>query len=253
VLVVCNGIYKSGSTWVYMIARELLDTSPVRDGWRESYNENNIKLTSSFLNESNVTDDNYVVKSHCYNRRFLELLMKNYPSVVLYSDRGDFELIQSHYHHFFHEKMKVPFFIYLMTFGALKIIENHVFRAVVESGSLYSLRIDFKELKDDPVKVVMDISETLGVITPEELAIAIVEKTNMKNQRNDQVKTGMSNRDWFFDRKEKKVSGSSEKLFFLLNATFKFLSRSNFYVSLVVRLFQKLKNRSEFSRFIKNK
>lgn len=252
-LIVCNGIYKSGSTWVYMIVRELIETSPVRDRWTENYNKKNIKLTSSFLNESNITDDNYAVKSHCYNRKFLELLMEDYSAIVLYSDRGDFELIQSHYHHFSYEKMKVPFFIYLMTFGFFKMIENQAFRAVVELDSLYSLKVNFRELKENPIKVVMDISKALGVVTTEDLARLIVEKTNMKNRRNDQVKTGMSNRDWFFDRKEEPASRASRGLFCLLNATSKFLLRSDLLTSLITSLFQKIKNRSEFSRFINSR
>lgn len=252
-LIVCNGIYKSGSTWVYMISKELIETSPLRDGWAEHYNEKNIKLTSSFLSESNTVDDNYAVKSHCYNRQFLELLMKDYSSIVLYSDRDDFELIQSHYHHFSYEKLKLPFFIYLMTFGFFKMVENQVFKAVVELDSLYSLKVNFRELKENPVKVVMDISDALGVVTTEELARLIVEKTNMKNRRNDKTKTGMSDRDWFFDRKEEQASRVSKNLFSLLNAASKALSCSDLLVSLMASLFQKIKNRSEYSRFINSR
>jgi len=73
--IVCNGIYKSGSTWVFLMLLELVGQKQAPANWRDLNQDNTIDILlppAEVLNAAGSRD--LVSKVHSYERDFLSAL-----------------------------------------------------------------------------------------------------------------------------------------------------------------------------------
>jgi hypothetical protein len=103
VLVVCNGPFKSGSTWLYEIARALVNPESLpaeyaEPSWLpiESIRPRRLR---SFLARGDLQDRNLVVKQHLSRPRHVRLLA-DVPGVLVLDIRRDLRdvVVSSYYH-----------------------------------------------------------------------------------------------------------------------------------------------------------
>ena len=103
-LVVCNGPFKSGSTWLYEIARRLVEPEPmprefVASVWLpvETIPHNDL---ARFVAEADLAAHDYVVKEHMGRPRRVRFLVES-PDVVLVDIKRDLrDVAVSSFHHF---------------------------------------------------------------------------------------------------------------------------------------------------------
>lgn len=106
--IICNGAFKSGSTWLFNMLRftlpwlKILPEYQDKKAWRgESIAESAL---SQFLREVDYLNQNYIIKSHYYNTKTRDLLIK-YKSVYIFNIKRDIrDVIVSSYYHYKREE-----------------------------------------------------------------------------------------------------------------------------------------------------
>ena len=86
-LVICNGAFKSGSTWVYGLVESILDCqdiplTPIGESYGKNPNSPS-KIAESklqlFIDSEDVADHNYLTKAHFFSK---ETFARDYPQAV---------------------------------------------------------------------------------------------------------------------------------------------------------------------------
>ena len=88
-LIICNGVFKSGSTWLHAIVTELLFLRDIKISTINKKYTNNVKSPTSiveskfleFLKNEDFSKKNYINKSHFSSE---EVINKEYPDSVYF-------------------------------------------------------------------------------------------------------------------------------------------------------------------------
>ena len=130
-LIICNGNFKSGSTWLHFIVSEILKLKGINIfDTKEKYTNNVNSPTSiveSKLNEFLINEDYktnyYLTKSHYLSKKTFNMKAdKNIK--FFFIDREINDVIVSHFHHFkIRSKLKLSFQTYFFFIGKLKAYE----------------------------------------------------------------------------------------------------------------------------------
>ena len=130
-LIICNGNFKSGSTWLHFIVSEILKLKGINIfDTKEKYTNNVNSPTSiveSKLNEFLINEDYktnyYLTKSHYLSKKTFNMKAdKNIK--FFFIDREINDVIVSHFHHFkIRIKLKLSFQTYFFFIGKLKAYE----------------------------------------------------------------------------------------------------------------------------------
>src|SRR3954464_6403407 len=89
VLIICNGAYKSGSTWLFRILLSMTRYNLIPEQYHApGWNGLGIKpsLLAKFLKTENYRDTNYILKGHFFHQYHLIL---SYPHVTVMNIRRD--------------------------------------------------------------------------------------------------------------------------------------------------------------------
>ncbi|MAO72353.1 MAG: hypothetical protein CMD02_07615 [Flavobacteriales bacterium] len=192
-LIVCNGIFKSGSTWLHAIVLEILKIKEVRVSKIDKKYTNNVKSPTpiieskfeEFLRNEDYKNRTFVNKSHFFQ---VSTLNKNYNEsvVFLFSERDLKDSIVSHY---FHVKKKYnyisSFSIYYWTIGRLKAYEivrfNQMYRNYFNDDNF----IHYSTLINNFSSAVQKIANLIGFssLSKEEIN-NLKENTSLSNMRN---------------------------------------------------------------------
>lgn len=134
-LIICNGTFKSGSSWLHAIVIEILKIKSISIS--DVPNIYNLNLTSptrilernlpGFIEKEDFISKTYVTKSHYFR---LETLSYKYSNsvVFLFIERDLKDAIVSHYFHFRNYRInKISFSIYFWLIGVFKAYEIYVF------------------------------------------------------------------------------------------------------------------------------
>ncbi len=245
-LIVCNGAFKSGSSWLHAVIVEVLRVNKIYIYDVPTKYTNNINSPTTiveskffdFLKNEDYHTRNYITKSHYY---LDSTINGRYGSDIhfFFVQRDIKDAIVSHFHHL---KMKY-FFIrsfnfYYFLIGRLKAFEiltfNNKYRQAFGDKNFFQ----YVDMKTDFESVVLTISSRLGlkILSKEEIAI-VKENTSIKKMRNDLLSgkakyysTVNKNRDslirkgqvgdwvhYFNDRQTKDIKriNLNKKLFFL--------------------------------------
>jgi hypothetical protein len=103
-LIVCNGAFKSGSTWLFRIAKLIILSKPIPSEFHsfEKWHGQSIasdKL-SEFLEKVDYKNENYVCKSHYDDVNIRELLLSFNGVYILNIKRDIRDVIVSAYYHY---------------------------------------------------------------------------------------------------------------------------------------------------------
>ena len=134
-LIICNGAFKSGSSWLHAILVELtivkkLNLQKVPEKYTNDINSPTTIIESrlcKFLNDESYKTENFLTKAHF----FKESTLKNqYPPEVkmLFIERDMRDAIVSHYFHIRNKyRFKISFVLYYYFLGRYKVYEISLF------------------------------------------------------------------------------------------------------------------------------
>ena len=192
-LVLANGVFKSGSTWLRDIALNLIefDTLPPEYATRKLSHWINVRMIARLL-EDKEKSGVYLSKTHIFEPALVAYLLKRKDVRILNITRDIRDVIVSHFYHFNRERSaSLTFSDYYWKIGRYKAWEIVVYDKLwsIESENLFVTR--FEDLKLDYASQVDRLARFLGrSVSPEEIE-SISKKTSLKNlmkQRNEQDK-----------------------------------------------------------------
>ncbi|WP_405223951.1 sulfotransferase domain-containing protein [Lentisalinibacter sediminis] len=211
-LIVCNGVYKSGSTWIFTMLVDLIDQKELPEDWEAARHPRNINL---FHDPQGIFDAarelHLVAKIHSYDRDWLRFLIDKGARVVV-TRRSRVDTLLSHYHHFSNEKFRLPFVLYAMTIGLLKSIEIVLYESVATQPEFAHCVIAYEDMRTDPRAALMTVVEKLGIGATEERISTVAIEANMRSRAFAEKFPGREDRDWFFRRDRKATTAVQRSL-----------------------------------------
>lgn len=174
-VIVCNGAFKSGSTWLYLIIAELMKlkglswNSDVSDRWVSKKNSSFL-FTDSSVNHALQfylkKKGHFLTKTHLLNKRSYKILAGNRSEnlKVLFIKRNIGDAIVSHYNHVITQTEKdMTFDEYFRFIGRYKAKEIISFQENKNKYLPYAIELSFERLKDDFENQVSRIANYLGL------------------------------------------------------------------------------------------
>lgn len=212
-LVVCNGVYKTGSTWVFMFLKELTKAEDPPNELADLNQPGNIdflKAPEYFLEKSK--NSSVILKSHTFEHEYLEDLRALGAKVVV-TTRDAAEILASHYHHFCNEKFILTPFLYGISVGFLKGLEVVIYEEIATSNAYCDCTLDYDSLMKDPFGSLSKVAYMCGIdATTNEIQIA-VNMTDMRSKPLHMQIEKQGGRAWFFNRPRDRLPKSTEVLF----------------------------------------
>lgn len=193
-LIICNGVFKSGSTWLHAIIIEILKLNKIKLKNVPSKYTNNINSPttiiesrlSEFLDTEDYIQNHYITKSHYYRKETINLNHDRYTH-FFFVERDVRDAVVSHYYHI---KKKYGFIksfsIYYFLIGRLKAFEILKFNKMYLKAFGKERFIKYSEMTNDFQEVALKISSILNLKLLSEEEIEIIKKnTSMKKMRED--------------------------------------------------------------------
>ena len=193
-LIICNGIFKSGSTWLHAIILEVLKINNINLTDVPIKYTNNIDSPttiieskfSEFLDNENHIKSNYITKSHYYLEK---TMMRDYDSNIhfFFVERDVRDAIVSHYYHLKKKyKFLMGFSMYYLFIGRLKAFEMLKFNRRYLEGFGKDNFFKYSDMKNDFEGVLLRISSILNLKHLSEDEINdIKENTSIVKMRRD--------------------------------------------------------------------
>ena len=193
-LIICNGAFKSGSTWLHAIVLEVLKVNKISVLDAPLHYTNNINSPTSiiesklfeFLDNENYIKNNYITKSHYFLKKTIN---RDYDTNVyfLFVERDVRDAVVSHYYHL-KKKYKCigNFSVYYLFIGRFKAFEILKFnRMYIESFGRNNF-FKYSDMKNNFEQVLSKISSMLNLkdLSVNEV-ISIEKNTSISKMRND--------------------------------------------------------------------
>lgn len=185
-LVLANGAYKSGSTWLAAILWQIVgDAEPVPEAYRNRgarkgwLAERKIR---PFLESGLHLERNYRSKGHIQSTRHRDLLLSHEGVVVFDITRDLRDAVVSHYYHFRRQKgMDWDFRTYYRRVGRYKAHQIVRYHEVWDVPSPQVYVSSFERLKTDFRAEVRRLAAVLGKELDDEAIEAIRQKTSLSS------------------------------------------------------------------------
>jgi len=200
-LIICNGAFKSGSSWLHAILVELtivkklnLEKVPIK-----YTNDINSPTTivesklSDFLIVEDFISNNYLTKSHFFKKQTLK---KIYPENVkfLFIERDMRDAIVSHYFHIQNKyRNKISFSLYYSFVGRYKAYEISLFNKRCKQFMGEENFFHFSDLISDFEGTVIKIAKVIGIDDISEEEIAQVKEQTTLDKLREELKKGNIN------------------------------------------------------------
>lgn len=170
-LVICNGTFKSGSSWIHAIVLEIFRIKDINtDVIPINYNpdiksptrilENNLP---NFLKNEDFKKFNYITKAHYFSNK---VMIEKYSTDVrfIFITRNVKDAIVSHFHHFNNYRNKgLGFNRYFKFIGVFKAYEICLCNSRYKNNFDSNLFFSFEMLKSDFIDSVKKLCLILGV------------------------------------------------------------------------------------------
>tara|TARA_B110000967_G_C18875083_1_gene557816 strand:+ start:457 stop:1245 length:789 start_codon:yes stop_codon:yes gene_type:complete len=170
-LVICNGTFKSGSSWMHAIVLEIFRIKDINtDVIPINYNpdiksptrilENNLP---NFLKNEDFKKFNYITKAHYFSNK---VMIEKYSTDVrfIFITRNVKDAIVSHFHHFNNYRNKgLGFNRYFKFIGVFKAYEICLCNSRYKNNFDSNLFFSFEMLKSDFIDSVKKLCLILGV------------------------------------------------------------------------------------------
>lgn len=194
-LVLCNGAFKSGSTWLHAIVKEMLHIKKVdieeipERFWLHADSPTKI-IESKLINflseyQKEIQHKVFLTKSHFFREStHKRKYSKDVFFLFIRRDIGD--AVVSHYHHFINTyRIKISFNVYYYLIGRYKAYEIILFNKVCSKYHQEDLFFSFENLKNNFEGEVLRIAKIIGLgeLSQEEISIIKI-NTSLSNMRN---------------------------------------------------------------------
>lgn len=195
-LIICNGTFKSGSSWMHAIIIEILkikqiDTSEIPNIYNPNIKsptrilENNL---NQFIEQEDFFNLTFVTKSHYFKSKTLSF---NYPNSVffLFIVREPKDAIVSHYFHFRNYRFKtLSFSCYFWLIGVFKAYELYIFNKRCKEYFPHKNFFTFEGFKNNFSDNVKKLSNIIGVnhLSANDLE-TIKDNTTLKKMRKESI------------------------------------------------------------------
>ena len=193
-LIICNGVFKSGSSWLHAIIIEVLKINKIQLNKVPKKYTNNIDSPTTivesklfeFLENENYISGNYITKSHFYLDKTIE---RDYDAhtYFFFVERDVRDAIVSHYHHLKRKYIFIRGFkMYYYLIGRLKAFEILDFNRRYSDAFGRNNFFSYSDMKNNFEAVVLEISAILNlrILSAEEIAM-IKSNTSISKMRND--------------------------------------------------------------------
>ena len=199
-LIICNGAFKSGSSWLHAIVVELIAIKKINIFKVPVKYTNDINSPTTiiesrlkqFIENEEYDLKNYLTKSHFLDDDTLKLnLLDNIR--ILSIERDIRDAIVSHFHHIKNNyRLNLSFSVYYFLLGRYKTYEIILFNSRCKKYIEDSNFFYFSDLKNNFEATVKDIALVIGIIdlSVKELGV-IKEKTSLLSLR-EELKKGNS-------------------------------------------------------------
>tara|TARA_B100000214_G_scaffold141453_1_gene101125 strand:- start:4657 stop:5445 length:789 start_codon:yes stop_codon:yes gene_type:complete len=193
-LIICNGTFKSGSSWLHAIVVEILRIKSIKVSEIPiSYNFNTSSPTRilernlrDFIIKEDLIRKIYVTKSHYF--RSDTLSYKYSDSVVfLFIKRDLKDAIVSHYFHFRNYRIRrISFTIYFWCFGIFKAYEMYLFNKTCRNRFPEENYFTYEDFKNSYSKNIKRLIKILKInnFSNEELQ-TLKQKTSLKHMKKE--------------------------------------------------------------------
>ena len=197
-LIICNGTFKSGSSWLHAILVELtivkkLNLQKVPEKYTNDINSPTTIIESrlcEFLNNESYKTENYLTKAHF----FKESTLKNqYPPEVkmLFIERDMRDAIVSHYFHIRNKyRFKISFALYYYFLGRYKVYEISLFNNRCRKYMGTQNFFHFEDLISNFTDTVRAISKILDINEISDEEIGRIRNETTLDKLREQLKMG---------------------------------------------------------------
>lgn len=193
-LIICNGAFKCGSSWLHSILVEIanikdLNVLQIPIKYTNDVNSPTAIIESrleNFLLNEDYKHTNYITKSHFFKKSTLNQDFSKYVKFI-FIDRDIRDAVVSHYFHVQNQyNRKIRFSIYYYFMGRFKAYEIYLFNKRCKKFIGKNNFISFEDLVLDFENTIIKISELLEIdnITKEQIAV-IKERTSLKKLRGE--------------------------------------------------------------------
>ena len=191
-LVICNGAFKSGSSWLHALAKSVLQKNfvaitPVPKDYNTG--KSPVSLISEqqlprFIKNEDIQHNNYLTKAHFFSE---STLARSYPDEVIFIfiERDLRDAIVSHYHHF---KVKinkpVNFSCYYWLIGRYKAYEISLFNNRCHKYFGDKNFFSYEKMKLDPAAAIQRLCVVIGLppLSNKELD-SVIDETSIESMR----------------------------------------------------------------------
>ena len=207
-LILSNGNFKSGSTWVTAIIHEIynyrnIDFPDVFQNPKHSNWINRFRI-EKFLNDEKSNIRNvWVSKSHIFQKEIINEIMINQENIkIINIDRDIRDVLVSHYHHLINaKKIRGNFSKYFYKWGMYKAKQILDYRLAWKDYSC--LKLKYEDLLEKNKETVKKIAKYLDFDLSDDQFLKIQKETNIENLRENLSNKNLNEEKWFF-RKGKK-------------------------------------------------
>ena len=182
-IIICNGAFKSGSSWLMNIVRQLTDPVPIEQEWRNpNWSSPSIapEKLDGFIRAHQDLEGHFVSKNHLASPADRKVLLENgYRNVFVLNITRDIRdvVVSAYYHAVRVESYTGPFESFFKERGA------NVAKRVCAYNELWSARDDrlhissYERLQLDGINEITAISKFLLLDSDEEKIRQVYEKT----------------------------------------------------------------------------
>jgi hypothetical protein len=184
-LVLANGAFKSGSTWLRDIVSNMtsFDAIPTKYARKKMPHWVRPSKLSRLLDDKDLHGQ-FLSKSHIYTKSLVTILVARPDVRILHITRDLRDVIVSHYYHYnIDRKSDLSFSDYYWSIGRFKAHEVTVYNEVWELDSQNLLATKFSLLKSDFECEVKKIGTFLGISLSSEQIALIAERTSLQALR----------------------------------------------------------------------
>ena len=200
-LIICNGVFKSGSTWLHAIILEVLKVNKINLTDVPIKYTNNIdspttiveSRLSAFLDNENYIKSNYISKSHYYLEK---TIARDYDSNIhfFFAERDIKDAVVSHYHHL---KKRYTFIrgfnMYYLFIGRLKAFEILDFNRRYIRAFGKDNFFKYSDLKNNFEEVALKISSILNLKLLSSEEILLIKKNTSISKMRSNLSLGKTN------------------------------------------------------------
>jgi hypothetical protein len=202
-LVISNGNFKSGSTWVTAVIKVAVPHKEIPEQYAHPKHRQRLALgkIAPFLREVDIQRDNYVSKTHIFDRSTIRQIVEAPGVRVVNVERDLRDALVSHYHHLLRIGKGISDFgLYYRLIGRYKAIQILRYRAAWEKWGHGHLLVTYEDMIADPHRESAKIAAYLGVDLSRDRLDHIVEATKIESLRKRSKEIGLSEEASFFRR-----------------------------------------------------